>query len=85
MHWKKEVCMCTCKSVFERETEITHLYSHRDVLLADIVVMLVSVQHYDSIGQGKACIVAHESRAVHFLQVQTNSRHNVIRNKQYII
>ena len=30
--------------------------------------MLVSVQHYDSVGQGKACIIAHEWRAIHFLQ-----------------
>ena len=52
----------------EREKiDITHLYSHGDVLLADIVIMLVGVQHYDSIGQGKAGIVAHEWTAVHFL------------------
>lgn len=55
-------------SVRMKEQEITHLYSHGDVLFADIVVMLVSVQHYDSVGQGEACIVGHERRAVHLLQ-----------------
>lgn len=34
----------------------THLQSHWDVLLADIMVVLVSVQHNNRIGQGKAGI-----------------------------
>lgn len=50
---------------------ITYLYGHGDVLLADIVVMLVSVQHDDSVGQGEASIVAHERKAVDFLQTQS--------------
>lgn len=57
-----------------RETKITHLDSHGDVLLTDIVIVLVSVQHYDSIGQGKSCIICHERRAIHLLQ--TRRTHN---------
>lgn len=34
----------------------THLQSHWDILFADIMVVLVSVQHNDCIGQGKAGI-----------------------------
>lgn len=34
----------------------THLQSHWDVLLADIMVVLVSVQHNNCIGQGKTGI-----------------------------
>lgn len=58
---------------------ITHLYGHGDILFADIVVMLVSVQHYDSVSQGKACIIGHERRAVHFLQ--THSTENITSSK----
>lgn len=47
-HALDTVCVCTCQRV--REREITHLNSHGDVLLADIVVMLVSIQHDDSVG-----------------------------------
>lgn len=53
-----------------RRRDITHLYSHGDILLANIVVMLVSVQHYDSVGQSEACIIGHEGGAVHFLQTR---------------
>lgn len=34
----------------------THLQRHWDVLLADIMVVLVSVQHNNCIGQGKTGI-----------------------------
>lgn len=37
-------------------TASTHLQSHWDILLADIMVVLVSVQHNNCIGQGKAGI-----------------------------
>lgn len=62
---------------------ITYLYGHGDVLLADIVVMLVSVQHDDSVGQGEASIVAHERKAVDFLQTQ--SMDQISHNKQRLL
>lgn len=46
----------------------THLHGHGDVLLADVVVVLVCVQHDNSISQGESCIIAHERRAVYFLK-----------------
>lgn len=59
--YKKETCKYVCD---------TYLHSHGDILLADIMVVLVSVQHNDSVGQCKASIVGHERRAVDFLQTQ---------------
>lgn len=59
----------------------THLHSHGDVLLADVVVVLVCVQHDDSIGQGETSIVAHERRAVDFLQRHTHSVKSPVTDK----
>lgn len=42
----------------------THLQSHWDILLADIVVVLVSVQHNNCIGQGKAGITISKRRPI---------------------
>lgn len=48
--------------------ETTHLYSHGNVLLTDIMVVLVGVQHYNRISQSKSCVVGHERRAIDLLQ-----------------
>lgn len=50
-----------------------YLNSHGDVLLAHVVVVLVRVEHDDSVGQGEARVVGHEGRAVHFLHTQRNT------------
>lgn len=64
------------RSISQTGTNRTHLHRHGDVLLSNIVVVLVSVEHDDSVGQGKACIVGHEGRAVHFLQTHTQTPHD---------
>lgn len=51
--------------------ETTHLHRHGNVLLPHVVVVLVGVEHDDSIGQSKARIVGHERRAVDLLQRNT--------------
>lgn len=46
----------------------THLQSHWDILLADIMVVLVSVQHNNCIGQGKAGITISKWGSIWFLK-----------------
>lgn len=53
---------------------ITYLYGHWNVLLANVVVVLVSVEHDDGISQGKTCVVGHKRRAIHLLQEDTERR-----------
>lgn len=68
-HWdKKRYYTVTKPEKTDAYTGNTHLQSHWDILLADIVVVLVSVQHNNCISQGKAGIAISKRRPVWFLK-----------------